>query len=217
MRARAGSPVGHPLDPGLGFEPRLMEPESTVLPLDDPGVVSPEGFEPSASGLKAPCSPVELRTQSRAAGSWFQSLAHAPNLLQVGDDGIEPLARTGAGLQPATGPACLIDASHVQGAIHLISVNYTLQSRPICPATRSWAVGGTQLRGQTKKAAGFPRRPCESSVSPSSLAAWSFRLSLGVIGGMDAIQTFEGQARRATKRTNGPRATLGHWHGGCGG
>ena len=32
---------------GLGFEPRLAESESAVLPLDDPPMVVPAGIEPA--------------------------------------------------------------------------------------------------------------------------------------------------------------------------
>lgn len=46
--------------------------------------------------------------------------------------------------------------------------------------------------------------------TPSSLAAWSCFLSLGVM--IAAIQTDEGQSRRATERTNGPEP-LRHWRG----
>ena len=52
--------------PGNGFEPLLEEPESSVLPLDDPGTIilkekTPQaGLEPATYRLTAGCSTIEL-------------------------------------------------------------------------------------------------------------------------------------------------------------
>ena len=53
---------------GLGFEPRLAESESAVLPLDDPPVRYVPGYRFEYWGrLRALCSPTFLRSTSRAS------------------------------------------------------------------------------------------------------------------------------------------------------
>ncbi len=53
---------------GPGFEPELMAPKATVLPLDDPASVSLGGLEPPTYSLKGSHSAIELQALGDPTG-----------------------------------------------------------------------------------------------------------------------------------------------------